>query len=211
MILDELILHNFGVYRGRQAFKLTPESPDKPIILIGAQNGAGKTTFIEGLQLAFFGRLAQANLRGSSGYEEYLRRSINRNVPSSEGAEVQVTFRRTLAGREQVFNIRRAWSVQKESVREVFEAVVDGERDRVLTDQWVEFVEEMLPPRIAPLFFFDGEKIEQFADLGSSSEVISTAVNTLLGLDIVERLRLDLDVLARRKSSAFATIRTELI
>ena len=58
MILDELVLHNFGVYRGRHVFELTPKSKDRPVILIGALNGSGKTTFLEGLQLAFFGKLS---------------------------------------------------------------------------------------------------------------------------------------------------------
>jgi DNA sulfur modification protein DndD len=202
LILDELVLHNFGVYRGRHTFTLTPESKEKPIVLIGAQNGAGKTTFLEGLQLGLFGRLALANLRGSFGYDDYLRHSINRSAPASEGAEVQVSFRRAFSGREQVYTIRRIWSVQKGRVREIFEAVVDGKLDRVLTAQWGEFVEEMMPPRIAPLFFFDGEKIEDFADLERSSKIVSTAVGSLLGLDIVERLQLDLTVLERRKASA---------
>ena len=35
MILDELTLHNFGVYAGRQTIKLTPPSPKKPIVLVG--------------------------------------------------------------------------------------------------------------------------------------------------------------------------------
>src|SRR5262245_3474678 len=35
MVLDEIVLHNFGVYRGRQTLQLTPPSLHQPIILIG--------------------------------------------------------------------------------------------------------------------------------------------------------------------------------
>lgn len=199
MILDELILTDFGVYRGRQAFNLTPVSPDRPIILIGAQNGGGKTTFLEGLQLAFFGRLGHLSNRGGS-YEDYLKRSINRGADPAEGAAVSVRFRRTVEGREQSFEIHRSWSDEgRASLKEHFEVLVDGELDRVLGTHWNEHVEGMLPPRIAPLFFFDGEKIEQFAQLERSGEIVSTAVSGLLGLDIVERLALDLEVFERRK------------
>lgn len=203
MILDELVLHNFGVYRGRQSFELSPQA-DRPIILIGAQNGGGKTTFLEGLQLALYGRLTQSGIRGSSSYDAYLAASINRHVSPKDGAEVQLTFRRTIGGREHTYVARRCWSVQKSGVRETFEVLMDGSVDRVLTAQWAEFVEDLLPPRIAPLFFFDGEKIEQFADLTRSAEIISVAVRALLGLDIVERLQLDLDVLERRKLGELA-------
>jgi len=199
MILDEIVLHNFGVYRGRHQFELTPVSADKPIILIGAQNGAGKTTFLEALQLAFFGKLARGQLRGTGAYEDYLRGAINRNAPLGDGAEVKVKFRRRMDGQDQIFEIRRAWSASARRVREIFEVVVDGKLDRVLTSQWNDFVDELLPPRIAPLFFFDGEKIEHFADLDRSSEIIGTGINALLGLDIVERLQVDLEVLEARK------------
>src|SRR5271156_4554785 len=102
MILDELVLTDFGVYSGRQLFNLRPADPDRPIILIGAQNGAGKTTFLEGLQLAFFGRLGHGAARGGA-YEEYLKRSINRRADRGAGAAVAVRFRRTVGGQEQRF------------------------------------------------------------------------------------------------------------
>lgn len=204
MILDTLILHDFGVYRGRHAFNLAPEAPDRPIILIGAQNGAGKTTFLEGLQLALYGRLAPTGFRGAQSYEAYLRGSINRLAAPQDGAQVEVQFRRTSAGTERRYALRRCWSVHKAKLRETFEVLVDGAFDRVLTEQWAEYVDELLPPRIAPLFFFDGEKIEQLADLRKSSEIIGVAIKALLGLDIVERLELDLEVLERRKLAAQA-------
>ena len=131
MILDELILHDFGVYQGRQSFPLTPEDPERPIILIGARNGGGKTTFLEGLQLAFFGRLTSGGFRGGVPYDEYLRRAIHRAAPEGASASVEVRFRRTVAGQQQAFWIKRVWSVQKSAVREIFEVWVDGSLDRV--------------------------------------------------------------------------------
>lgn len=213
MILDELVLHDFGVYRGRQVFNLTPEDSERPIILIGAQNGAGKTTFLEGLQLALYGRLSHTGLRGSGGYEAYLRGAIHRLATPGEGAQVQVAFRRTVEAQERHYRLIRSWSVSSTGVKEVFEVIVDEQHDPVLTSQWAEFVEDMLPPRIAPLFFFDGEKIEQFADLKQSAEIIGVAIKGLLGLDIVERLELDLEVLERRKKAVRVSsdLRAELL
>ena len=34
MILDKLVLHNFGVYRDRQEIMLAPASQAKPIVLL---------------------------------------------------------------------------------------------------------------------------------------------------------------------------------
>lgn len=60
MILDEIILHDFGTYGGRQNITLTPDSPDRPIILFGGLNGGGKTTLLDALQLCFSGMLRSA-------------------------------------------------------------------------------------------------------------------------------------------------------
>ena len=69
MILEELTLHNFGAYRGRYAVDLTPE-PGKPVILIGGMNGGGKTSFLDALQLALYGRLSRTSNRGDLAYDE---------------------------------------------------------------------------------------------------------------------------------------------
>ena len=45
---------------------------------------------------------------------------------------------------------------------------------------------------------FDGEKIEQLADLDKSKEVLKKAINSLLGLEIVEQLNIDIDEFQKR-------------
>jgi DNA sulfur modification protein DndD len=54
MILDTIVLDNFGAYCGRQEATLTPQS-GKPIVLFGGLNGGGKTTLLDAIQLAFYG------------------------------------------------------------------------------------------------------------------------------------------------------------
>ena len=74
MILDELVLHNVGVFGGRQTLTLTPPGTGKPGHLIGGMNGCGKTTLLDAIQLALYGPLARlAGNRGS--YDSYLRDS----------------------------------------------------------------------------------------------------------------------------------------
>lgn len=200
MILDQLILHNFGVYRGRHVFELTPKSKDRPVILIGALNGSGKTTFLEGLQLAFFGKLSPRPTSTSHSYEENLRRSINRGVQPDEGAAIEVSFREIDEGVERSYRVHRSWRQTAKGMKEQFEVMCDGDHDEFLTETWPEFIEEIFPTRLAPLFLFDGEKIEQFADLENSAQALSTTVHALLGLDIVDQLLTDLDVFQRRKT-----------
>ena len=163
MILDELILHNFGIYRGRQRFDLSV-TVDRPIVLIGGLNGNGKSTFVDALHLGFFGKMARCSARNGLGYKEFLRRSINRSVNPADGAAIEIAFRQTSGAEQSTYHLHRSWYARGTSLRERFFVLKDGQEDGVLTAQWQEYLEEIFPVRVAPLFFFDGEKIEEFAD-----------------------------------------------
>ena len=200
MIIDEVVLHNYGVYKDRQSIKLSPKSSKKPIILVGALNGSGKTTLLDALQLGLFGKRAACLGRDSVSYDQFLSKSIHRDVPPGDGASIEISLRRIHEGTEQNLRIQRSWSKPSGKLKESFRVVVDDVLDHVLTDQWAEYVEDLIPSRIAPLFFFDGEKIEQLADPDQSSDILSTAIHSLLGLDIVDQLATDLRVFRRRQA-----------
>ncbi|MBB5987868.1 DNA sulfur modification protein DndD [Sphingobium lignivorans] len=199
MILDELVLHDFGVYGGRQRIALTPTARDKPIILFGGLNGGGKTTLLDALQLCFFGNVAQCAGRGDLTYDEYLRRSVHHGAEASEAA-IEVAFRHTVDGEVQNWRLTRSWSAG-EQVRERFQVIRNDRLDRAASEQWSAQVEDFIPARIAHLFLFDGEKVEGYADLAQAPILIRTAIQNLLGLDIVERLNADLVTIERRKKT----------
>ncbi len=198
MFLEELTVNNFGLFSGSQTLQLKPPSLEKPVILIGGLNGTGKTTLLDAIQLALYGKRARISNRGSLPYEEYLRRSVN-NETADEETSIILQFRRWSDGVENVFRVSRAWSLVKQTIIEKVSVMRNGLLDKVLTDTWSEFVEEIIPIEIAKLFFFDGEKIERFADPETSKQLLAKAINTLLGLDAVNRLSSDLLALERRK------------
>ena len=198
MILDDLTLHNFGVYGGRQSIALSPREPGRPVILFGGLNGGGKTTLVDALQLCLYGQAARCSNRNGLAYEDYLRRSVHRGADAPEAA-IQLAFRHRTDGVEQRFELHRSWTVANSGTRERFHVLRDGRLDRLATDNWAEQVEDFIPARIAHLFLFDGEKVEGYADLDGASGLIATAIQNLLGLDIVERLVADLGVLERRR------------
>lgn len=203
MILDELVLHNFGVYRGRHHIALTPPSPQRPVVLFGGLNGGGKTTLLDGIQLALYGKSAHCSNRGSLAYPDYLERAINSRVSKSDGASLELQFRHRSEGNEATFRLVRSWSVSPGGgVKERLDVFRDGEHDSVLADAWSEHVDEFMPAGISNLFLFDGEKIEGLAELESSSRMLSTAIGALLGLDLVDQLNTDLVVLERRKRTS---------
>lgn len=200
MILDDLTLYNFGVFVGRQTIVLTPPSNQQPVVLFGALNGGGKTTLLDALQLCLFGPIARCSNRGSMAYHDYLEQCINQKASPLE-ASLTLTFRQLVDGQEDTFRLLRAWHKSGKSVSETFSVVRNGKLDRGLTDNWFEQVDDFIPSRIAHLFLFDGEKIESFADQKESASLIGSAIQNLLGLDIVDQLEKDLQTMERRKRS----------
>jgi DNA sulfur modification protein DndD len=198
MILDEVTLNNFGLYGGRQTISLTPVSPDKPVILFGGLNGGGKTTLLDALQLCLFGAHAKTSSRGSLGYTEYLTRCVHRGATVPE-AGIQIAFRHTVDGEEENYLLDRSWRVINGVCKERFEVLKNGQVEPALADNWATQVDEFIPANIAHLFLFDGEQIERYASQQDSSLLIGTAIQNLLGLDMVDQLDKDLLVYERRK------------
>lgn len=198
MLLEQLSLHNFGIYRGRHVIDLLPLKHNKPIILFGALNGSGKTTLLDALQLVLYGKFAQCSNRRELAYDEFLRRCIHRGSDPHDGAALELKFQHRSGGVDHQYRVHRLWTVPGKTVKERLEVFVDGRLDSVLTDQWADFVEDLIPVRLSKFFFFDGEQIEALADLDKSAEVLAAAIKSLLGLDLVDQLLVDLKVVERR-------------
>lgn len=198
MILDSIIIENFGVYGGIQTIDLSP-SKGKPVILFGGMNGGGKTTLLDALQLVFYGAKARISKRGKLGYKEYLKAAIHAGADPGEGACISLRFWRVIEGQKHLYHLERAWRVGARGVEETVTVMRDGELDPVLAEHWADYIEGFLPSGIAHLFFFDGEQIKELAEGENSREMLRTAVHSLLGLDLVERLENDLRVLEKKK------------
>ena len=198
MILDDITLYNFGLYANRQTIKLTPPAPGKPLILFGGLNGGGKTTLLDALQLCLFGPYARISNRGSLAYPEYLSRCIHNGSLFPEAA-VEVSFRHTVEGVQEHYRLHRSWQRTNGVCKERFAVVRNGQPEPALADNWSNQVEDFLPANIAHLFLFDGEQIERYASHEDSSALIGTAIQNLLGLDIVDQLEKDVRVYERRK------------
>lgn len=199
MIIDKLILHDFGVYGGYQEIILTPASPQAPVVLFGGLNGAGKTTLLDALQLCLFGPIARCSNRNGKGYPEYLADCINKHAQRKE-ALIGLDFRHTTNGKTDTYSIRRGWRKLGKGVSESFEVVVNGQPAETLTKSWLSHIDEIMPANIAHLFFFDGEKVEDYVVAERASALIETAVMNLLGLDIINQLDKDLRTLAQRRA-----------
>lgn len=202
MILQELRLHNFCIYRGRHQFDLTPvldKGRYRPIVLFGGMNGGGKTTLLDAVQLVFYGKRASCSKRGDAGYDDFLKSCINNAVPEKDGASVGLSFVYASEGKEQLYEVDRSWNVSAAgTIRERVVILRDGEPDPWMSDNWPHLVDDLIPFGVAQLCFFDAEKVRFLAEQESCSNALGSAIKSLLGLDLAERLMADAAVLEGR-------------
>ncbi|WP_068714514.1 DNA sulfur modification protein DndD [Vibrio tritonius] len=193
MIFEQVKLYNFGIYQGEHIINLDINSHTQPIVLLGGLNGGGKTTLLDSLQLALYGKHAKCSNRGRLSYSEYLKQVINR-YSSEESASVSLTFRHSKGTLNKQYEIIRNWSVTgAKEISDNITVLVDGEKDYLLTENWNDFVSEFIPQSMSELFFFDGEKIEDLADPTRSAQLIKTGIEALLGLELLSQLSKDLN------------------
>ncbi len=208
MVLEELTLNNFCSYLGEQTMQLAPtrrSGRHRPITLFGGINGGGKTTILDAIQLALYGPKARCSKRGTIAYESFLRECINRNVPTTEGAGIALSFRYVAEGEEHLYEVRRCWRDNNGKIRETLEVSRDGIRDKWLSDNWQNIVEELIPIGVSSLFFFDAEQIRFLAEDETGNDALGVAIKALLGLDITERLISDAKVLEGRLAKELPT------
>ena len=198
MKIIKLTLTNFGLFRGQQAIDFSASSEARPIVLIGGRNGRGKTTLLSALQIVLYGEKAECIRDSNLNYKQQMQQFIHRG-PGIDCCSLRLDFLRWSKGLAVSYAVERQWKFENGDLKESLEVLVNGERDDYLTETWREFVQDLLPLEISGLFFFDGEKIEAFANPTKSRRLLASAIGALLGLNDVNRLQKDLTVLERTK------------
>ncbi|TOD54034.1 DNA sulfur modification protein DndD [Vibrio parahaemolyticus] len=199
MIFEQVKLYNFGIYQGKHTVDLDVTDHNKPVVLFGGLNGGGKTTFLDSLQLALYGKNAKCSNRGKLSYSDYLKQAINR-YSKDKFASVSLSFRHTQRTQTNRYEVIRSWEANSnKDITDKVQVLVNGELDKLLTDNWNDFVSEFIPQSMSELFFFDGEKIEDLADPVRSAQLLKTGIEALLGLELFTQLSKDLNSQKRRR------------
>jgi len=203
MIFQQLILQNFGLYRGRQSIDLAPGNATQPIILIGGLNGRGKTTLLDAIRLALYGHRAPCSNRGTLAYADFLTQSAHRHTLGQETA-IHLIFHHTLNSQLTEFRLCRTWTAPLKSGKDTLQVYLNGTLSPDWTDAWDERIESLFPLGISNLFLFDGEQVKDLAEQDDLPPTVIQAMRSLLGLKLPDRLSADLEVLQRRKQKEVA-------
>ncbi|HAO12010.1 MAG TPA: DNA sulfur modification protein DndD [Planktothrix sp. UBA8407] len=207
MIFLELTIENFGPYRGKQVIDLRPKINDNvisPIVLFGGMNGGGKTTLMDAMRLALYGQRAQCSTRGTLSYPDFLKQAVNKQTLAHEETSVELLFEHIIKNMQVEFRVKRRWTKNPKNGKDILGILIDDWPDSAWVETWDERIEDFFPIGISNLFLFDGEQVKELADLDSPPNVVVQAIQSLLGLELSERLAVDLDILANRKRRQLA-------
>lgn len=185
MKINRVTLYNFSSYVGENTIALGTRN-EQNIILIGGNNGAGKTSFFTAIKLALYGpqcfRFQDKNNRYTARIKELINHDafLSDNVKAYVEVEIDLPTDRV----HTLYTIRREWSFIEKRLQESYTVYKDHQ---VLADKNLDFFQNYLfsiiPPNLFDFFFFDGEEIGDFFSTGNYSNYIKNAVLTLSGYD----------------------------
>lgn len=221
MHLKSIALRDWKAYSVAK-FDFPSPTSEKNLILIGAQNGFGKTSFFEAVVLGLFGKdglplIARAAFadagaeRLTTSYRSFMEKAINRNAVRNGRTSCSVTLLFGLDDDEEI-EIKRIWNFSdggafKQSDEEI--QIFEGARrkpvgphayageDRV---EWFRdyVAKTFLPYYLAAFFLFDGEQVSSFAEREMSAQV-QNGIEGLLGIPVLRELAGDLRNYAKER------------
>lgn len=207
MKLAGIHLNNFKSYKGLNKVESLDKnlSTAQNIVLFGGLNGAGKTTFLEALFLCFYGKTA-ANLYPSRGaknenYEAFIISCLNDDVKALGVIQAQMSIEiflkdvRFISNFPKNISIRRTWEISlgrdQKNIKEQLYLIEDGQLVQDLPEsEFQDKIMSILPYPVAQFFFFDGEKIQDFA--ADADNEFAKSLKDVLGITIYAELGEDL-------------------
>ncbi|MGG0459955.1 DNA sulfur modification protein DndD [Priestia aryabhattai] len=196
MLLKKVTFNDFRLYKGLNEIDLSiPPASKRNIILIGAQNGSGKTSILEGILLALYGR--QANLTSGETYDQLVRESINMKSYRSGNRKffIEVEFENShdeTAKRKLV--IKREWRIRDNECLEELTIEEDECELKQFEDEIdkTQFIQSIIPSGVSQFFFFDAEKIQYMADDNDYEDSLTNSIRDILNINIYQKLLEDL-------------------
>lgn len=213
MLVLQIGLKNFKAFLGEHSVRFERPSKGKNVYLLGALNGAGKTSLVQAMQLTLYGQ-GSAELPGMFGtgrdsrrrYEKWLAACLNRAAAQSGQDEMSV--RLSFESEHVVWTVTRSYwfSSTGEVEEETLECVAnDADLAPLHGEEAQALLLRLAPRNLAELIFFDGERVRDLDSGGDGTGWLLRAVDQLMNLEAVQKLRRDLVRLSRDRRASLAT------
>lgn len=227
MRINNIVLNNFRIYKGKNKINFYPYRENKNISIIAGQNGFGKTTFLSALVWGFYGKLIvdvdekyKREIYESGGYKKYAKTILNKDIANGKNryktysVEIELSDVYIPSVPCKKIIIKREFNTDTE--KENIKILIDGFENELTKEVGADlFINDFILPReIAKFFLFDAEKIVSLAEIKTIHEKrkLSKAYSEVLGINKYENLRNNLESLRLklRKKSASAKDRNKL-
>ncbi|NJP06831.1 MAG: AAA family ATPase [Chloroflexaceae bacterium] len=198
MKIERVILTNFRQYFGEQRIQCSLDAQRNVTVFHGV-NGAGKTSFFLALNWCLYGE--GANNIGQIISKEAVRQAAVNDTVMTKVVVVFIHEGQRYTASRQLKGIKQSdGGVQEQPDIEflLMQTRRDGQAIRI--NNPIGKMNAIMPANVRTYFFFDGEKIENFARPEAADEV-RFAVYQVLNLEVLTRARDHLSIVARELRS----------
>ena len=191
MKLEYLKLNNFRQYYGEQTVHFACDSP-RHVTVIRGINGAGKTSLFTALNWCLYGE--NTDEMG----ELVSKRAVTEDTGIVE-TSIELGFRHeeiqyVAKRRREGFLFDQIVKAESDETFSLSQIGTDGQFRTIRDPDWK--IGSILPGDVRAYFFFDGEKIDNFARPGHEDE-IKNAVRKVLKIEAIDRAKAHLQNVAR--------------
>tara|TARA_B100002052_G_scaffold279199_1_gene286228 strand:- start:247 stop:2202 length:1956 start_codon:yes stop_codon:yes gene_type:complete len=193
MKLLNITLEDFKVYQGINTLDCDTLDNKKPLILIGGNNGAGKTSIIEAVKLCLYGDNAKQLLKDYTSYNKFLE-EIHNHQSKARGKKnfsISLRFQMIEKGLKTVVLVKREWTLVNKRYSERLILMRDGKDVEFIKPEfWQDYINKLAPIGLADLIFFDSEefrRVPQYLENGFISSLLN-----YFGIEQYQRLNKDL-------------------
>ena len=191
MQITNLILENFSSYEGINKLDFTVKR-DKSIILIGGQNGAGKTSIFTAIKIALYGPLAFGYTGNNAFYSKKIKSYINDKAfqAHSFSSGVAITVKIKKEREIKYYKIERKWTIVESKIEEKYN-VFEGKKLLEETERnlFESYILNIIPKDLFDFFLFDGEEVGNIFSSDSYNKYVKNAMLTMCGIDDFEILQ----------------------
>ena len=211
MWIRSIRLKNFKSYADAE-FRFPEPADGRNLVLIGAENGHGKTTLLEAIYLCLYDKDAWSHFKRAGlseiSYPIFLNQALHHHAEprySSYAMSLEIEIFQRWRGQLCGLRIRRKWSFDRDKKCNIgdnevhIHLIKDGDTEIIDEKDAGRYLNAFaLPFDYAPFFFFDGERIVQAAEASGAGNWLNTALQGLLGVTLLNHLK---DSLSKYRSS----------